>query len=115
MDPKLKETFDRVWPKTKVELEKALRTTQILIHQGEKNVKMVSEQSLLEIKKLAVQLKTEALYLKLGRTVARISPDQWAGHKRVNALLKEVRRMDRVLGDLEKKNKQRPTPEQGPR
>ena len=105
MDPQWKKTVDKYWPQTKVELEKAAKTTKVLIDKGEVHVRNVSRKSLIELKKLSLNLNKERLYLRLGKSVATISREEWAASRKIAAVLKEIKTVERNIRDAGKTRK----------
>lgn len=103
MDPKLKEAIDKVWPRTKVELEKAARTTKLLIDRGEVEVRKVSKQGFREVKKLSLTLKKDALYFRLGKSVATTAAEEWGTNRKIHGLLREIKVVEKNLKSVSKK------------
>ena len=90
----VKETIDNVWPKTKKELEKALKNTRSMLVKGEKYLKTMSDKGIEKTKKLSLTLRKEKLYYDLGKASASISPTKWKGSKKITGLMKEFKDLD---------------------
>ena len=93
----LKQTMDKIWPKTRKELEKALKNTKKLIVKGEKQVKTLSEKGAEQTKKLSLSLKKEKLCYDLGKVVANMPQNKWVKSKKVNDLVKEFKILNREI------------------
>jgi len=105
MDQKWKQTVDKYWPKTKVELEKAAKTTKVLLEKGEVHVRNVSKKSVEELQKLSLNLNKERLYRNLGRSVAGASSEEWAKSRKISALLKEIKTVERNIRSVGQKKR----------
>lgn len=97
---KFKDVIDKLWPKTKKELEKAIENTKELINKGEKRLKVVSEKSINHTKKLSLGLKKEKLYYNLGKEAAYLSKSKWANNKKIGELISEIKGIDREIKKL---------------
>ena len=93
----LKEVVDRLWPKTKQELEKAVENTKKLIGKGEEYVKVMSEKSAEQTKKLSLSFKRERLYYTLGKAVAKTAQGKWSMSKKINRMVKEIKDTDKEI------------------
>lgn len=92
-----KEVVDKVWPKTKKELEKALKNTKDLISKGEVYIKGVSEKSAQQAKKLSLSLRREKLYYDLGKGMVKVSPTQWNKSKKIGKMVKEIKGISKEI------------------
>lgn len=97
-----KETVDKVWPKTKKELEKAVENAKVMLNKGETYLKTVSEKGLEKTKQLSLNLKKEKLHYELGKVVATTVSSTWTENKRIAALLKEIKSIDKQIAKLKK-------------
>ena len=93
----LKEVVDRLWPKTKEEIEKGMISAKKILAKGEKQLKELSEKGASKTKKLSLVLKREKLYFDLGKKIATTSTNKWTTNKRINALMKEIKSLDRQM------------------
>jgi len=94
---KMKEVVDKLWPKTKKELEKALENTKKMIDKGEAYLKTFSEKSAEQTKKLSLNLKKEKLFYDLGKALSTFPKSKWAAHRKAGELLKEIKNIDREV------------------
>ncbi|UCC96016.1 MAG: hypothetical protein JSW40_04505, partial [Candidatus Omnitrophota bacterium] len=92
-----KEVAEKVWPKTKKELEKAIDRAKVLMGRGEEYLKGVTEKGVENTKKLSLSLKREKLYHDLGKLAAVTPKNKWAHTKRINDLLKDIKTIDREV------------------
>jgi len=97
VDPKLRKAINKLWPKTKIELEKARKATKVLIDRGEVHIKKASKTSAREIKKLSLTLQKEKLYFTLGKSVVATARSQWAKNKRISSIIKEIKSAERRI------------------
>lgn len=93
----LEEVVHKVWPKTKKELEIGLKNTKELLAKGEKYLKDFSEKSIKNTKKLSLNLKKEKLYYDLGKTIANLSKEAWLEDKCADSLVKEIKNLGREI------------------
>ncbi|MBU1122466.1 MAG: hypothetical protein ABIH71_00795 [Candidatus Omnitrophota bacterium] len=96
----LEEVVHKVWPKTKKELEVGLKNTKELIAKGEKYIKEISDKSVKSAKKLSLNLKKEKLYYDLGKSVAMLSAEAWSSDKKINAVVKEIKSLEREVKSI---------------
>lgn len=92
-----KEVIDKMWPKTKKELEKALQNTKALIGKGEEYIKGVSEKGAKQARKLSLSLKREKLYYNLGKGMVKVSPSQWSKSKKIDSAVKEIKNISKEI------------------
>ena len=97
---KFKEVVDRLWPKTKKELERAINTTKKLLNKGEEYLKDVSEKGVDNARKLSLSLKKEKLYYSLGKSLAGLPKSKWSKSNKLSSLLKEIKDLEK---DIKKK------------
>ena len=95
-----KEVVDKLWPKTKKELEKAVKSTRKLIDKGENYLKAVSEKGIDNTKVLALSLKKEKLYYALGKQIVQLPKGKWSRSAKINALMKEIKAVDKEIKKL---------------
>lgn len=96
----LKETFDKMWPVTKKELEKAIENAKDLISKGEDSLKVMSDKSMATMKQVALSLKKEQVCFELGKTVAATAPAKWKTSKKIADFLKEIKKIDQEIKKL---------------
>lgn len=94
MAQNIREIIREYWPKAKVELERALKTAQRLLGEGEKHLKNISEKSLKSAKKLSLKVMKEKLYYDLGRLIARINKKKWLGNRSLDEVIKKIKKLD---------------------
>jgi len=92
---KVKELIEKNWPKTKVELEKAMESAKKIISKGEEYIKDLSEKSVDATKKLSCNLKKEKLFYDLGKLVSATPRSKWDSNKKILAMLLEIRAIDK--------------------
>ncbi len=96
----LKEAVDRIWPKTKKELEKGIASAKKLIRKSEKYIKEMSEKGVKQTKKLSLGLKKEKLYYDLGKTVSSTPADNWKSSKKIDAIVKEIKALEKKIRSI---------------
>mgnify|MGYP000238677254 CR=1 FL=1 len=94
---KLKETIDKVWPGTKKELEKVITNTKKMLNKGEEYLKVVSQKSLNNTRKVSLNFKKEKLYYTLGKNVAKIPKNKWSSDKKINELVKNIKALEKEI------------------
>jgi len=94
---KIKEVVDKIWPKTKKELEKGIENTKKLLNKGERYLKVISDKSIDGTKKLSLSLKREKLYYNLGKLLARLNKSKWSKDNKINDLITEIRGLDKEI------------------
>jgi len=99
-DQRLQEMIDKVWPRTKKELEKAMVQTKRLIVEGEKHFKVISQKSIKNTKKLSLSLKREHLYYSLGKSTAGTPKTKWSSAKKINSLIKNIKKLDQEIKQI---------------
>ncbi len=92
-----RKNFDKVWPQTKKELEKALTSTKKALIKGERYLKQVSDRSVVQTKKLSLGLQKEKLYYDLGKAVSASSLAKISSNKKVDSLLKKIKGLDQKI------------------
>ena len=97
---KLKDVKKQLWPKTKKELEKAIKNTKELIAKGESYIKAVSEKGANNVRKLSLRLKREKLYYGLGKQSACLAKSKWNTDKKIGDILKEIKSLDREIENI---------------
>jgi len=96
----LKYVKQDLWPKTKKELEKGMKSTKKILDKGEKYLKSVSEKGLVQTKKLSLNLKKEKLYYDLGKVVAKISCEKWSSNNKIENIVKQIKALDRKISQI---------------
>ena len=74
-----KEIVEKVWPKTKAELEKGIKSAQKILSQGKK------------------YLEKEKLYYNLGKLVAQTEKSQWAENKKIQEVISHIHSLERQI------------------
>lgn len=97
---KLKKVVERVWPKTKKELEKAIENAKKYLSKGEEYFAEVSERGVKQTKKLCIGLKKEKLCHDLGKTVAVTAAAKWKTNKKIAALVKDIKKLDSQIKEI---------------
>mgnify|MGYP001587554368 CR=1 FL=1 len=78
---------EKVWPKTKQELEKGMEVAKKIIEEGQKNIRILSEQSVKNTKKLSLNLRREKLYHDLGKVIANTPEGRWAESEKIKEFI----------------------------
>jgi len=92
-----KEVIEKVWPKTKKELEKAIESAKKMLIKGEEHLKDFSEKGIEKTKKMSLSLKKEKLYYDLGKTIAATAASKWANDKKVSDLMAGIKALERQI------------------
>ena len=87
----MKEITENVWPKTRQELEHALKSTKSMIDKGEKYLKDVSEKGAQQTKKLSLSMKREKLFYDLGKLVSRTPKTKWTSNPKIVSSIKSIK------------------------
>ena len=98
----IKEAVDKIWPKSKKELEKGINEAKRLIDKGEKHLIDATDKGMRNVKAMALQLKREKLYYELGKLVANVSAKKWSGTKKIDQTLKEIKKIDKGIKTIKK-------------
>ncbi|MBU1112293.1 MAG: hypothetical protein KKH93_00255 [Candidatus Omnitrophica bacterium] len=93
----LKEMLDKIWPKTKKELEKGIVEAKKMLGKGEKYLKQVSERGVIKTKKLSLGLKKEKLYYDLGKALAKTQASEWPANRKISSLLGQIKNLDQQI------------------
>ncbi len=99
-DKLLKEVAEKIWPKTKKELEKAIDNARKIIDKGEDYLKVVSEKSIAKTRKLSLGLQKEKLYYALGKALLSVPKSRWSKDKKINSLVKQIKDTDKIIRKL---------------
>jgi hypothetical protein len=97
---KFREVMDRVWPRTKKELEKAGENAKKLLNKGEAYLRDVSERGVEQTKKLSLSIKKEKLYYDLGKTAANSPVSKWPKNKKISLLVKTIKKLDTQIKQI---------------
>jgi hypothetical protein len=92
-----KHRWEKAWPEAKKELEKALKNARIALNKSEVYLKNVTEKGAEQTKKISLGLKKEKLYYDLGKEVAATSVTKWKSSRKISALLKEIKKIDKQI------------------
>jgi len=98
-DP-FQEFVEKVWPKTKKELEKAADNAKKMLNKGEVYLKDVSDKSIAQAKRLSLSLKKEKLFYDLGKAVAATNLEKVKTDKKVNGLLRKIKSLDSQIAKI---------------
>lgn len=96
----LKDGFDKTWPKRKKQLEKAIKDAKGLLGKGEAYLKNISEKGVQEAKKISLGLKKEKFHYDLGKVVASTATTKWKDDKKINGLLKEIKKIEKQISEI---------------
>lgn len=99
----LKTKADHLWKEAKKDMEKFLTDTSRLIKQGEVQLKDASEKGREKMEKMGYALRKERLYYELGKKTASLPRSQWENNKRINELVREIKKLDRLMAMKKKK------------
>ena len=94
---KFKDVVNKVWPKTKKELEKAIENAKKYLAKGEEYLKEVSEKGIKQTKKLCINLKREKFCHDLGKAVAVTAMGKWKTSKKITALIEKIKELNRQI------------------
>lgn len=92
-----KEVADKIWPKTKKELEKMAENAKKMLAKGEEHLRDWSEKGIEKTKKLSLSLKREQMYYALGKLSATTPMTQWRANKKISAAVKEIKGLDKQI------------------
>jgi predicted nucleic acid-binding Zn-ribbon protein len=98
----LKVKINKLWKRTKKDLEIAIDNTTKLIKKGEGYIKEFSEKGKEKIEALNITVKREKLYYQLGKTIASTPKSRWTSSKKLDKILKEIKNLTK---EIKKKNK----------
>ena len=90
---KLQKLIEKAWPKTKMEMDKAVKSTKETIRRSEIYLAKLSKKGARETQKFSLGLQKERLYYELGKAVINAGT-KWKTNKKVGALLREVKKID---------------------
>ncbi len=93
----VKEVVERLWPKAKKELDKGVKNAKKMLIQSEKYLKVLSEKSAIQTKKISLSLKREKAYYDLGKAIASTATTKWKTNRKVISLIKEIRKLDKSI------------------
>ncbi|MFH1767755.1 MAG: hypothetical protein ABH858_01155 [Candidatus Omnitrophota bacterium] len=102
---KFKDVINKLWPRTKKELEKAIETAKSLIDKGEEHIKILSEKSIDSTKKISLGLRKEKVYYNLGKQLAVVPKGRWGKDEKIGGLINTIKAIDREVKKLDKKLK----------
>ncbi|MFA7677262.1 MAG: hypothetical protein WCY34_03740 [Candidatus Omnitrophota bacterium] len=95
-----RDMVEKIWPKTQVELEKAIKNAKKLLNSGEKYLKDVSDAGKKNTQKISMNIKKEKLYYDLGKAVSGIAQNKWATDKKIDKLVKEIKKLSRQVKNI---------------
>ncbi len=91
------EVVDKIWPKTKKELEKMAENAKKMLAVGEEHLKDWSEKGIEKTKKLSLSLKREQMYYMLGKLSATTPMTKWRTTKKISSVVKEIKELDKQI------------------
>ena len=92
-DP-LQQLMEKMWPKTKKQMDKAVKNTRKAVGRGEDYLKELSKRSAKETQKLSLGLQKERLHYDLGKAVAAAPATKWKTDKKIGALLRKIKKIN---------------------
>ncbi len=92
-----KEVVEKIWPRTKKELESGMEQAKKMLVKGEEYLKEVSEKGIEQTKKISLSLRREKLYYDLGKRSASTAVSRWKDNSKISALVKEIKELDRQI------------------
>ncbi len=96
----LKETFDKMWPKAKKELDKGVKNARKILIKSEKYLKELSEKGAAQTKKLSLSLKREKAYYDLGKAISAVPTTKWKASRKISLLIKGIKDLDRDINKI---------------
>ena len=93
----LKKTIDNLWPKTKKELEKAVKNTKEVIAKGESYIKTMSSKSIDKTRKISLSVKREKLYYTLGKDIVKTPKSKWVTDKKITELVRNIKALSKEI------------------
>ena len=93
----LKDVVEKMWPKTKKELEKGMENAKKMLIKGEEYLREVSEKGIKQTTKLSLSIKKEKLYYDLGKAVASTSLCKAAENRKIGKLMKAVKDLEKQI------------------
>ena len=93
----IKEIVDKIWPKTKKELEKGGENAKKMLAKGEEYLKDFSEKGLEKTKKISLSLQKEKMYYVLGKAIASTAMTKWRTNKKITSTIKEIKEIDKQI------------------
>jgi hypothetical protein len=103
MEPQWKEGMDKLWSKTRVELDRASKVAKELMDKGEQHAKELSVRGAREVRKLSLNVQKEGLYFRLGKAIAASSPESWQANKKALLIQNRIVKIDHALKRLSRK------------
>jgi ERCC4-type nuclease len=95
-----REVVDKVWPKTKKELEKGFASLKKTLSRSEKQLKELSDKGVKKTKEISLGLKKEKLYYDLGKAVASGTAIKSCKSTKIVAILKKIKDLDRKIKSI---------------
>ena len=96
----LKETFDRIWPQAKKEIDKGVVNAKKMLSQSEKYLKKLSEKGAAQTKKLSLSIKREKAYYDLGKAVSASPSTKWKTSRKISSLVKKIKDLDKDIDKI---------------
>ena len=96
----LKETFDRIWPQAKKEIDKGVINAKKMLSQSEKYLKKLSVKGAAQTKKLSLSLNREKTYYVLGKAVSASPSTKWKTSRKISSLVKKIKNLDKNINAI---------------
>lgn len=97
-----KKSMEKLWKRTKKDLEKVLDDTTSLLKKGEVYFKELSAKSKDKLDLLALKVRREKLYYRLGKALANVPKTRWINNNKIDKLLSEIRSLNRKIRQIQK-------------
>ncbi|MBD3264506.1 MAG: hypothetical protein GF375_05345 [Candidatus Omnitrophica bacterium] len=92
-----REVMDRLWPRTRKELEKGMENAKTMLNKGEKYLRDISERGAEKTKRISLMVQREKVYYNLGKTVAGTPASKWPSTKKIKDLVKEAKSLSKQI------------------
>lgn len=96
----LKETFDKLWPLAKKELDIGVKEAKKMLSKSEKYLKELSVKGAAQTKKLSLSVKREKAYYDLGKAVASTASANWKTNRKISLLVKGIKDLDKDISKI---------------
>tara|TARA_Y100000031_G_C7988480_1_gene278014 strand:+ start:225 stop:539 length:315 start_codon:yes stop_codon:yes gene_type:complete len=95
-----RDVVDKVWPKTKKELEKGFANLKKTLSRSEKQLKELSDKGVKKTKKISLGLKKEKLYYDLGKLVASGTAIKSSKNTKIVSIVKKIKDLDKQIKSI---------------
>ncbi len=99
----MKQKMEKMWKKTRKDLDKIITDTDGAMKKGEKYLKDISGKGKKNLDVLALSLQREKLYYELGKTISQISEGKAVNVKKEHELLNSIKTLSAQIDMLKKK------------